>query len=109
MISVLRFFLHNRAITWMSDNHLHHAPESDSICTADGALDPLGHFMHHSSFGYDDDGILPPQPASIRGVTQCFFKDPLGTDHVTVSLATDASPGCGGVAWPAGEVRLCAA
>ncbi len=72
-------------------------------------LDPLRHLRDNDS---DDDGatsIVPVQPPSIRDQTiELTFRasdDTNASAPVTVKLAVDASPGCGGIAWPAGEVR----
>ncbi|KAI0773826.1 putative methyltransferase-domain-containing protein [Fomes fomentarius] len=71
-------------------------------------LDPLRHLRDNDS---DDDGttsIVPVQPPSIRDQTiELTFHasdDTNASAPVTVKLAVDASPGCGGIAWPAGEV-----
>lgn len=46
------------------------------------------------------EDLLPPQRASVHNerLDFCFG------GHVNVSLLVDAMPGCGGIAWPAGEV-----
>ena len=70
-------------------------------------IDPLQHLA-----STDDTDILPAQPPSLRDqIIQITISLPLlNTDEsqrtITLSLAVDASPGCGGIAWPAGEVRL---
>ncbi|KAJ7774213.1 putative methyltransferase-domain-containing protein [Mycena maculata] len=66
---------------------------------SDDDRDPLDHFMQGSS-----ESIVPDQPPSVRhgDTLQFSFSGPDTT--VTVNLILDASPGCGGVAWPAGEV-----
>ncbi|KAH9950082.1 putative methyltransferase-domain-containing protein [Amylocystis lapponica] len=70
------------------------------------ALDPLRHFRN------DDDpeggGIVPVQPPSIQDrVIELSFPS-CSAENVpnpaVITLAVDASPGCGGIAWPAGEV-----
>lgn len=61
-------------------------------------------FSEHNG-GSDDDNtsILPAQKPSVQDESvQLLFEAP-GTS-VNVSLSVDAGPGCGGVAWPAGEV-----
>jgi hypothetical protein len=80
------------------------------------ALDPLRHLREE--FEDDDDhpisvseqnsanlsasagtaGVIPKQPRTARGEQFLQFED------VSVTLAVDAGPGCGGLAWPAGEV-----
>ena len=74
-------------------------------------LDPLRHLMHQADDGSDSDSslhpqILPDQPHSIHNETRnlTFFNQRQAS--TTISLAVDASPGCGGITWPAGEVRL---
>ncbi|KAF8269714.1 putative methyltransferase-domain-containing protein [Lactarius quietus] len=58
----------------------------------------------------DDSDVLPAQPPSLRDqIIQINIERPsLDTDTsqgtINLSLAVDATPGCGGVAWPAGEV-----
>ncbi len=70
---------------------------------------PLRHFFSAPvPDNRDDDAgvLLLPTPApSIRDqIIQIKFETP---PHRTIvlSLAVDAGPGCGGIAWPAGEVR----
>ena len=49
--------------------------------------------------------VLPEQSHSIQdGILKLsFLNDP--QNPLSISLAVDASPGCGGLAWPAGQVR----
>ena len=49
--------------------------------------------------------VLPQQSHSIRdGILKLsFLNDP--HNPLSIWLAVDASPGCGGLAWPAGQVR----
>ncbi|EJF63020.1 hypothetical protein DICSQDRAFT_83873 [Dichomitus squalens LYAD-421 SS1] len=76
-------------------------------------LDPLRHLREDA--GSDEDGaarIVPVQPPSIRNqsIELSFDTSPAvqpDTDvpaRISIKLAVDASPGCGGIAWPAGEV-----
>ncbi|KAH9853831.1 putative methyltransferase-domain-containing protein [Lenzites betulinus] len=69
-------------------------------------LDPLRHLREDA--GSDDDGagtIVPVQPPSIRNQTiELVFPAAHDIAEVAIKLAVDASPGCGGIAWPAGEV-----
>ncbi len=77
-------------------------------------LDPLRHLRDDAD--PDEDGsvrIVPVQPPSVRN--QCielsFHRAPATQDDthvpapITINLSVDASPGCGGIAWAAGEVR----
>ena len=75
-------------------------------------IDPLHHLA-----STDDPDLLPAQPPSLRDqIIQITIKLPpldvnsLNADDsqrtISLSLAVDASPGCGGIAWPAGEVRF---
>ena len=72
------------------------------------AIDPLRHLC-----SADDSDLLPAQPASLRDqIIQITIEAPPlrpEESHQTIilSLVVDASPGCGGIAWPAGEVRFC--
>ncbi|KAH9943016.1 putative methyltransferase-domain-containing protein [Epithele typhae] len=74
------------------------------------ALDPLRHLREDDS-DEDGAGIVAPQPPSIRNQsvelvfhTSHDTKTDVGPGAFTIALAVDASPGCGGIAWPAGEV-----
>jgi hypothetical protein len=72
------------------------------------AIDPLRHLCSANA-----SDLLPAQPASLRDqIIQITIEAPPirpedSHQTIIVSLAVDASPGCGGIAWPAGEVRLC--
>lgn len=65
------------------------------------ALDPLRHLRK-------DDDIVPVQPPSIHNQTLELSFPPahslLLVKPIHIQLSIDASPGCGGIAWPAGEV-----
>ena len=63
--------------------------------------DPLRHFR----FTDPDDVLIPAQPPSIRNQRTDLLIPGInpGDPGITVQLALDASPGCGGIAWPAGE------
>lgn len=66
--------------------------------------DPLRHFRSP-----DADGVLvPEQPASILDQRTDLLIPGInpGDPAITVKLALDAAPGCGGVAWPAGEASV---
>ncbi|KAI1792969.1 putative methyltransferase-domain-containing protein [Ganoderma leucocontextum] len=73
-------------------------------------LDPLRHLREDAD--PDEVHIIPVQAPSIHN--QCiklsFHTAPDIQDDtdlpapITINLAVDASPGCGGIAWPAGEV-----
>jgi len=59
--------------------------------------DPLRHLRRQDSG--DLLPLVPVQPPSIHNETlQLNFQD------IGVTLKVDAGPGCGGIAWPAGEV-----
>ena len=63
--------------------------------------DPLRHFRA------TNDELVPEQPKSIHNEL-VEIEVPLGAPHdrtIRLSLAVDAGPGCGGITWPAGEVR----
>lgn len=70
----------------MSDSDLSEQERLDN-------LDPLRHFR------VEDESILPSQPPSTKEQIQSF-----NYGSLTVQLLVDASPGCGGIAWPAGHV-----
>lgn len=81
--------------------------------------DPLRHLRgsdhpHSQSKSSSDDAtLLPEQPHSIQNET-ISLSFPAGSGKtisnsepsrpISIKLAVDASPGCGGIAWPAGEV-----
>ncbi|CAK5276061.1 unnamed protein product [Mycena citricolor] len=69
--------------------------DSDS---EDERRDPLGHLMQRQ------DSIVPSQPPSIIPGEEVHLSYSAGALTVSIDLALDASPGCGGIAWPAGEV-----
>lgn len=58
------------------------------------AIDPLRHLRQH-----DELDLVPAQPPSVHNQTLELAFPP-----VSIRLLVDASPGCGGIAWPAGEV-----
>ncbi|KAG2345145.1 hypothetical protein BDR05DRAFT_909262 [Suillus weaverae] len=70
-------------------------------------LDPLRHLRTDASdFARDNDEgtvVVPSQPRSILGET-IRLTFPVDSPLVSISLKVDASHGCGGIAWPAGEV-----
>lgn len=73
------------------------------------ALDPLRHLRGDESLGNDDDSqsVVPVQPRSTHNeLIRLSFPDRGCSTAVHVMLKVDASPGCGGIAWPAGEVRI---
>jgi hypothetical protein len=78
--------------------------DSDSIARAVAeeerldALDPLRHYADDL-----DLSSAPAQPRNARGEQRLAFGA-----GVAVTLAIDAGPGCGGLAWPAGEVSVSA-
>lgn len=68
------------------------------------ALDPLRHLRND-----DELDIVPPQPPSILNQSLELAFPSSGVDvpdPISIRLVVDASPGCGGIAWPAGEVGL---
>ncbi|KAH9051861.1 putative methyltransferase-domain-containing protein [Lactarius vividus] len=74
------------------------------------SFDVIGHLQHLASS--DDSDLLPTQPPSLRDqIIQINIRLPLDTDEsqqsISLPLSVDASPGCGGIAWPAGEVLAC--
>ena len=82
------------------------------------ALDPLRHLRENAApdVGADSGStLLPAQPRSVLNeIIQLAFPlppDSNAEEHggalqnsLAIQLVVDASPGCGGVAWPAGEV-----
>jgi predicted nicotinamide N-methyase len=72
------------------------------------ALDPLRHLRGDSplddaadaTLDNSHDPIVPPQRVSV--VNQIIELELAGLQNLRISV--DASPGCGGIVWPAGEV-----
>jgi len=56
-------------------------------------LDPLRHFRA------EGDSIVPTQPPSTQRQIQSH-----SFGHIALDILVDAGPGCGGIAWPAGQV-----
>lgn len=68
------------------------------------AIDPLRHFRND-----DEKLLIPAQTPSILNQTTTLSFPSSGEnlpDPISIQLFVDASPGCGGIAWPAGEVQL---
>ncbi|OBZ71910.1 hypothetical protein A0H81_08267 [Grifola frondosa] len=66
-------------------------------------VDPLSHLRRDD----DPDNIVPVQPPSIHDQTIKLSFSSHGDglpSPIIITLAIDAAPGCGGIAWPAGEV-----
>lgn len=76
-------------------------------------VDPLRHLMGQElesvelSLSSDELLVLPMQSHSLEsGILRLsFFNNEASPKPVSIRLALDASPGCGGVAWPAGQVH----
>lgn len=69
------------------------------------ALDPLRHLRDDEEL--DGADIVPLQPLSIHNQTLDLSFPSAGVgvpNPISIRLVVDASPGCGGIAWPAGEV-----
>jgi hypothetical protein len=86
------------------------------------AQDPLRHLMHAdvdkvTTDDTDDElpgskdylSVLPRQSHSIKDkiLLLTFQRNVRDQCLISISLFMDASPGCGGIAWPAGQVRMC--
>ena len=86
-----------------------HAMEDIALEEKLDELDPLRHLREDDSDQDSSAHLVPAQPPSIRDQTiELTFHASADTTvpaPVTIKLAVDASPGCGGIAWPAGEVR----
>ena len=78
--------------------HLMNDNELEGIISAEG-------LSRASSSRSELLDVLPQQSHSIQnGILKLsFVNDP--HNPLSISLAVDASPGCGGLAWPAGQVR----
>jgi len=88
------------------------------MCTLYHIEQPISLFMEEESlettdpflFPGDDSDLLPPSaPSLCDHITQINFDaPPLHPEDlprtISLSLFLDARPGCGGIAWPAGEV-----
>ena len=74
------------------------------------AQDPLRHLMHADEQPSKDYlSVLPQQSHSVKDeiLSLTFQSNVRDQGPISISLFTDASPGCGGIAWPAGQVRMC--
>ena len=82
------------------------------------AQNPLRHLMHADVDIVTDDelpgskdylSVLPQQSLSIKDkvLLLSFQRNVRDQCLISISLFMDASPGCGGIAWPAGQVRTC--
>ncbi|KAI0291925.1 putative methyltransferase-domain-containing protein [Multifurca ochricompacta] len=86
-----------------------HTSQSLSLAEEE-ALDIIDPLRHLSSTGDDDTDLLQAQSYSLYNqIIQIDIQIPLvhpetSNRTISLSLAVDASPGCGGIAWPAGEV-----
>lgn len=71
---------------------------------------PLRCLMQAELIGGDDPTcvVIPRQPHSVQDevVNLSFPNIHSVLDPITITLAVDATPGCGGIAWPAGQVTL---
>ncbi|KIM67776.1 hypothetical protein SCLCIDRAFT_1209915 [Scleroderma citrinum Foug A] len=73
-------------------------------------IDPLRHFRNQDDLNdREDRHVVPTQPRSIQNERiQLTFPNRAPKDYcspsIQITLKVDASPGCGGIAWPAGEV-----
>lgn len=85
--------------------------EGNQIDT-DEALDlsePLRHFSSSSSDDlgvFDQTAIVAEQPRSVHAHIQELSFVNSGRTDLSIKLQIDASPGCGGMAWPAGMVSV---
>ncbi|KAM6495633.1 putative methyltransferase domain containing protein [Amanita muscaria] len=84
------------------------------------AQDPLRHLMHANSMKNDNEddvnitgmppsedylSILSKQSHSVKDeILSLEFKCSKDQESISISLYIDASPGCGGIAWPAGQI-----
>ncbi|KAK7061456.1 putative methyltransferase-domain-containing protein [Favolaschia claudopus] len=68
---------------------------------SDDEHDPLHPFLQNTS---NDASIIPEQPRSVRHGENLQLTFSGGDTSIALNLSLDASPGCGGIAWPAGEV-----
>lgn len=73
------------------------------------ALDPLRHFfksLDETDSPSKADALIPSQPSpAVKEIVQLSFGTHPFRTPILISLAVDASPGCGGIAWPAGQVN----
>jgi hypothetical protein len=78
------------------------------------ALDPLRHYFnsYNKSHLNQTDLLIPLQPSSAaKEIVELSFGVKSTNTHclpiapISINLAVDASPGCGGVTWPAGQVN----
>jgi len=63
----------------------------------------LSRISSSASFTHFGSSMVPIRPPTAPDPEVSIKVRDLGKD---IKLAVDAAPGCGGIAWPAGEVRL---
>jgi hypothetical protein len=84
--------------------------------TLDAVAVPLRRLFapEEDGFDYNPDDLLLPAPHPLHQIVQIEFVAPLHQHcpkesessyrTIALSLFVDPRPGCGGIAWPAGEV-----
>ncbi|KAG6866506.1 hypothetical protein C0991_003050 [Blastosporella zonata] len=70
-------------------------------------LDPLRHLMQQDDDNDEPKSLIPKQLPSVRDETLHLSFSASPQLPIEIALAVDASPGCGGIAWPAGEILSC--
>jgi len=94
-------------ITPSADKFDTSVPDEIALDEALDALDPLRHLRGDESLGDNGDShtIVPVQPRSTQNeLIRLSYPERGRSTPIHVVLKVDASPGCGGIAWPAGEV-----
>ena len=86
--------------------------EEDTLRAIEGPLRRL--FASKDDDDDNSDDLLPPAPPLLHQTIQIKFETPCHRHPseesepsyraITISLSVDPRPGCGGIAWPAGEV-----
>jgi len=77
--------------------------ENEELPSSSKSKSELLAVLPHQHF-LESDGVLDLTFSLYHGEMNCFI-DEMREPQVSVKLAVDSAPGCGGIAWPAGQVR----
>jgi hypothetical protein len=90
--------------------HRRRSQKSSNRLMEEASLDAVD-FLQHLFSPDDSDELQSPAPSPCSGdqIVTINFASPIQQAEesyrtITLSLFVDPSPGCGGIAWPAGEV-----
>ncbi|KAL9712568.1 Protein-lysine N-methyltransferase efm6 [Leucoagaricus gongylophorus] len=93
-------------VLWKCILDSEHQPESridEEPLTSTKSKSELLAVLPHQHFS-ESDGVLDLTFSLTHGMSINSL-DEMRESQVSVKLAVDSAPGCGGIAWPAGQVR----